>query len=135
MTSAIVDVGHIVATHALAAGDRGLALCAAQVAYTAAPYDEVAQLDMVQTEKSDWRRRRRPDQDLNDKVFNRRDDELPPMTFRQRTARLSDHKDWGSRGPTSSADWLSRGSQHEQLGSMADRVGRAHVVLVVEMMC
>ena len=52
MTSAIVDVGHIVTTHALAAGDHDLALWAAQVAYTAAPYDEVAQLDMIQAEKA-----------------------------------------------------------------------------------
>ena len=52
MTSAIVDVGRVVTTHALAEGDHDLALWAAQVAYSAAPYDEVAQLNMVQAEKA-----------------------------------------------------------------------------------
>lgn len=45
-----VDVGHIVATHALAADDQDLALWTAQVAYVVAPYDEVAKLDMIQAE-------------------------------------------------------------------------------------
>ncbi|WP_183097489.1 LysM peptidoglycan-binding domain-containing protein [Nocardioides pelophilus] len=99
MTSAIVDVGHIVTTHALAAGDTGLALWAAQVAYTASPYDEVAQLDMVQAEKAAGSHQK-ADQDLNEKVFNRRDDELPPIDVPQRTAQIVQGKDWATRGPS-----------------------------------
>lgn len=37
MTSAIVDVGHIITAHALATSDNNLPLWAAQVAYAAAP--------------------------------------------------------------------------------------------------
>jgi nucleoid-associated protein YgaU len=98
MTSAIVDVGHVVTTHALAAGDHDLALWAAQVSYTAAPYDEIAQLDMIQAEKttgdSDG-----AEADLRDKIFNRRDDELPPIDLPQRTAQVVRDKNWGGHGP------------------------------------
>lgn len=48
MTSAIVDVAHIVCAHALSSNDSTLALWAARTAYMAAPYDEVAQLDIIQ---------------------------------------------------------------------------------------
>ena len=98
MTSAIVDVGHVVTTHALAGGDHGLALWAAQVAYTAAPYDEVAQLDMVQAEKANGHDGE-ADRDLADKVFSRRDDELPPIEVPRRTAQIVHDKDWGTRPP------------------------------------
>ncbi|CAI9419277.1 LysM peptidoglycan-binding domain-containing protein [Nocardioides sp. T2.26MG-1] len=93
MTSAIVDVGHIVTTHALASGDHNLALWAAQVAYTAAPYDEVAQLDMIQAEKANGRAGA-AHQRLTEKVFDRRDDELPPIDLPARTAHIVRDKDW-----------------------------------------
>jgi nucleoid-associated protein YgaU len=98
MTSAIVDVGHIVTAHALAADDHELALWAAQVAYTAAPYDEVAQLDMVQAERSAGHHQK-ANRALSDKVFDRRDDELAPIDLPQRTAQIVDDKDWRTRGP------------------------------------
>ncbi|MBF4768618.1 LysM peptidoglycan-binding domain-containing protein [Nocardioides agariphilus] len=98
MTSAVVDVGHIVTTHALATGDRDLALWAAQVAYTASPYDEVAQLDMIQAEKATGDSEQ-ADQDLTDRVFNRRDDELPPIDLPDRTAQVAHDKNWGAHGP------------------------------------
>ncbi|WP_036517449.1 LysM peptidoglycan-binding domain-containing protein [Nocardioides sp. J54] len=98
MTSAIVDVGHIVTTHALAAGEPALAMWAAQVAYTAAPYDEVAQLDMIQAERANGHDGE-ADRDLNDKVINRRDDELPPIELPGRTAQIVHGKDWGRRPP------------------------------------
>ncbi|KRF32282.1 LysM peptidoglycan-binding domain-containing protein [Nocardioides sp. Soil805] len=99
MTSAIVDVGHIVTTHALAERDTDLALWAAQVAYAASPYDEVAQLDMVQAEKAVGGHKK-ADEDLNERVFNRRDDELPPIDVPQRTAQIVENKDWATRGPS-----------------------------------
>ena len=98
MTSAIVDVGHLVTTHALAAGDHALALWSAQAAYTAAPYDEIAQLDMVQAERAAGDQEK-SDQDINAKVFNRRDDELAPIDLPQRTAQIVDDKHWATRGP------------------------------------
>ena len=98
MTSAIVDVAHIVSAHALAAGDRDLALWAAHVAYAAAPYDEIAQLDLIQAEKAAGDEEK-ADRNLNEKVFNRRDDELPPIDLPQRTAQVVHNKNWGSHGP------------------------------------
>lgn len=96
MTSAIVDVGHIVTTHALAARDIDLALWAAQVSYTASPYDEVAQLDMVQAEKAAGGHEK-ANQYLSEKVFNRRDNELPPIDVPPRTAKIVQSKDWATR--------------------------------------
>jgi nucleoid-associated protein YgaU len=97
ITCAIVDVGHVVTTHALAAGEPALALWAAQVAYSAAPYDEVAQLDMVQAEKANG------DDDaaesrLREKVIDRRDDELPPIDLPHRTAQIVDRQGWRTDG-------------------------------------
>lgn len=98
MTSAIVDVGHVVTTHALAAGNNNLALWAAQVAYTAAPYDEVAQLDMIQAERANGQDGA-ADRDLSHKVIDRRDDELPPIELPRRTAQIVRDKNWGRRPP------------------------------------
>jgi len=98
MTSAIVDVGHIVTAHALATGDHDLALWAAQVSYAAAPYDEIAQLDMVQAEKGAGNEAE-ADRRLNDQVFNRRDDELPPIDLPERTRQVVGAKNWATRGP------------------------------------
>ncbi|GAB3862573.1 hypothetical protein GCM10028801_28300 [Nocardioides maradonensis] len=93
MTSAIVDVGHIVSAHALADDDTALALWAARAAYSAAPYDEVAQLDVIQAVAAggDDERARK---DLADKVFNRRDDELPPIELPERTTKVIQGKGW-----------------------------------------
>ncbi|KRA30990.1 MULTISPECIES: LysM peptidoglycan-binding domain-containing protein [unclassified Nocardioides] len=96
MTSAIVDVGHIVTTHALANADVELALWAAQTAYVAAPYDEVAQLDMIQAETATGNEER-ASADLDTKVFNRRDDELPPIEIPKRSAQIVGDKNWGTR--------------------------------------
>jgi nucleoid-associated protein YgaU len=97
ITCSIVDVGHVVTTQALAAGDPALALWAAQVAYSAAPYDEVAQLDMVQAEKANG------DDDaaesrLRERVIDRRDDELPPIDLPHRTAQIVDRQGWRTDG-------------------------------------
>src|SRR6478672_10558568 len=52
MTAAIVDVGHIVTTHALAVGNIDLADFATNVALAASPYDEVAALDRVAVDRA-----------------------------------------------------------------------------------
>lgn len=87
MTSAIVDVAHIVATRALAEGDHDQAMWAARVAYTAAPYDEIAQLDMIQAEKAAGDDAR-AGQEFDERILNRRDDELAPIDLPDRTARV-----------------------------------------------
>lgn len=93
ITSAIVDVGHIVSAHALADNDTALALWAARTAYTASPYDEVAQLDVIQAVAAGGDDEHAK-KDLADKVFNRRDDELPPIELPERTAKIVADKKW-----------------------------------------
>lgn len=96
MTSAIVDVGHIVSANALANDDSALALWAARTAYTAAPYDEVAQLDVIQAVAAggDDEQAKR---DLAERVFNRRDDDLPPIELPERTAKIVAGREWMPR--------------------------------------
>ncbi|GAB4005306.1 LysM peptidoglycan-binding domain-containing protein [Nocardioides ultimimeridianus] len=93
MTSAIADVGHIVSAHALANNDSALALWAARTAYTAAPYDEVAQLDVIQAVAAGGDDEQAK-KDLANKVFNRRDDDLPPIELPERTAKIVENKKW-----------------------------------------
>jgi hypothetical protein len=93
MTSAIVDVGHIVSAHSLANNDRALALWAARTAYTAAPYDEVAQLDVIQAVAAGGDDEQAKKQ-LADRVFNRSDDDQPPIELPQRTAEIVEKKKW-----------------------------------------
>ena len=99
MTSAIVDVAHIVTTHALANGDAKLAGWAASVAYAAAPYDEVAQLDMIAAGAADGDHER-AEADLKAKVFDRRDDDLPPIAVPDRTEQIVSDKQWGTHSRT-----------------------------------
>ena len=78
-------MGHVVTTHALGAGEP------------APPYDEVAQLDMVQADKANG------DDDaaesrLREKVIDRRDDELPPIELPHRTAQIVDRQGWRTDG-------------------------------------
>ena len=100
MSAAIVDVGHVVTTHALAAGDHSLALWAAQVAYGASPFDEVAQLDIIAAEKAHGDDEA-ADRDLSEKVFNRRDDDMAPIDVPRRSAQIIDSKNWSTGGPPS----------------------------------
>jgi hypothetical protein len=95
-TSAIVDVGHIVSAHALANDDSALALWAARTAYAAAPYDEVAQLDVIQAVAAGGDDEQAKKQ-LADKVFNRRDDDQPPIELPRRTAEIVENKKWVPR--------------------------------------
>jgi nucleoid-associated protein YgaU len=100
MSAAIVDVGHIVTTHALAAGDRALALWAAQVSYGASPFDEVAQLDIIAAEKAHGDGER-AEQHLSERVLNRRDDDLAPIDVPSRSAQVIDNKKWRNSGSRS----------------------------------
>jgi hypothetical protein len=93
MTSAIADVGHIVCAHALAESNPGLALWAAQVAHTAAPFDEVAQLDLIKAEK-ECGDDRRVQEDLDTQVWNRRDDDQPPIAVPKRTSEVARRQGW-----------------------------------------
>ncbi|MEP9382914.1 LysM peptidoglycan-binding domain-containing protein [Nocardioides cheoyonin] len=93
MTSAIIDVAHIVSAHALADDDTALALWAARTAYAAAPYDEVAQLDVIEAVAAGGDDEQAKKQ-LADRVFNRRDDDQPPIELPQRTAEIVEGRKW-----------------------------------------
>ncbi|GAA1761480.1 hypothetical protein GCM10009795_004900 [Nocardioides hankookensis] len=95
MSSAIVDVGHIVTTRAHSVGDPELALWAAQVAYSASPYDEVAQLDIIAAEKA-LGHDEQADQALSAEVFNRRDDDHPPIDVPSRTTQVIRNLSWST---------------------------------------
>jgi len=93
MTSAIVDVGHIVTTHALAVGDLDLAELAARTALGASPYDEVAQLDMVGVRRARGDKSG-ADEQLRKDILNRSDDSLGPIELPERTSRIVHDKGW-----------------------------------------
>jgi hypothetical protein len=84
MTAAIVDVGHIVTTHALAVGELDLADFASTVALGASPYDEIANLDraavdgaMGDVEGAAAR--------MRTGIFNRSDDDYGPIDLPPRS--------------------------------------------------
>lgn len=84
---AIVDVAHIVTTHALAAGDLTAARWAAETAAAAAPYEEIPRLDLAAVAAAEG------DQDtaqriIRDEIGNRSDDDLPPPDISDRTAQV-----------------------------------------------
>jgi LysM repeat protein len=95
MTAAIVDVGHIVTTHALTAVDLELADFASNVALAASPYDEIATLDRVavgramgDVEGAEAR--------LRNGVSNRIDDDYGPIQLPPRTTEVIE----GKRSPS-----------------------------------
>jgi len=94
LTLAIVDVAHLVNTHALAAGDTGSARAAADIARLAAPYEETPRLDEAAVDAAEGRTDdvRRI---VRDEVCNRSDDGWPPMELSERTKQiLAHHRDW-----------------------------------------
>jgi hypothetical protein len=91
MTAAIVDVGHIVTTHALAVGNIDLADFASNVALAASPYDEIANLDraavdgaMGDVERAEAR--------LRNDISNRSDDRYGPIQVPPRTTEVTEGK-------------------------------------------
>jgi len=97
MTAAIVDVGHIVTTHALAVGDLGLADFASNVALAASPYDEVANLDRVAVDRATGDPEG-ADARMRDGISNRSDDDYGPIQMPPRTMEVVE----GKRAPASS---------------------------------
>lgn len=93
----IVDTAHLVATHALAAGDTRTARAAIEIARVAAPYEETPRLDEAAVDDADGLRdqaRRIVAED----VCNRSDDGQPPMELNERTKEiLARHHNWLSR--------------------------------------
>ena len=91
MTAAIVDVGHIVTTHALAVGDLELADFASNVALAASPYDEIANLDRVAVDRA-MGNVEGADARLRNGISNRSDDDYGPIQLPPRTTEVVEGK-------------------------------------------
>ena len=91
MTAAIVDVGHIVTTHALTVGDLDLADFASNVALAASPYDEIATLDRVAVDRA-MGDVEGADARLRNGVSNRSDDDYGPIQLPPRTTEVVEGK-------------------------------------------
>ncbi len=83
----IVDTAHIVVLDALAKRDLSAARNAAETACRAAPYDDICRLDLVKVAATRGHDDA-ADEMLNDDVFNRTDDHLPPIGLPLRTSRI-----------------------------------------------
>ena len=93
MTAAIVDVGHIVTTHALAVGDLDLADFASSVALAGSPYDEIGNLDRIAVDRA-MGNVDEADARMRNEISNRSDDdygsiELPPRSTEVAARRAS----------------------------------------------
>ena len=87
LTAAIVDVAHVVATHALTEGDPNLALWAAEKAILAAPSEDKPRLDLARArqlmgEEVDAERY------LGREILNRSDDDRAPLDTSHRTKEI-----------------------------------------------
>ena len=91
LTAAIVDVGHIVTTHALAVGDLDLADFASNVALAASPYDEIANLDRVAADRA-MGDPEGANARLRNSVSNRSDDDYGPIQLPPRTTEVVEGK-------------------------------------------
>jgi hypothetical protein len=83
-TAAIVDVAHVFATHSLAEGRARDALWAAERAIAAAPYEDKPRLDLARALKALGREDEAEDC-LDKQLFNRTDDDRPPLGPSART--------------------------------------------------
>ncbi|WP_181407716.1 LysM peptidoglycan-binding domain-containing protein [Nocardioides sambongensis] len=90
MTCAIVDVAHIVTTHALATNDLQLARFATDVSHLAAPDDEVAQLDRIEVARASGRVDI-ADRVVAERILNRADDILGAVETSSRTRAVLEH--------------------------------------------
>lgn len=91
---AVVDVAHIVTVDALSRGDLERALAAAETGCMAAPYDEVCRLDLAKVAEAEGHDAL-AEQILDEHVFNRTDDHLPPIDLPKRTNTVISNQRWG----------------------------------------
>jgi nucleoid-associated protein YgaU len=96
LVCAIVDVAHVVTTHALATADITSARAAAQLAQLAAPYEEIPRLDLVAVRAAEGHLEE-SEAYLREQVCNRSDDGGPPEDLSQRTQSILRQRQWLSR--------------------------------------
>jgi hypothetical protein len=92
----IVDVAHVVTTHALATGDIAAARAAAQLAQLAAPYEEIPRLDLVAVRAAEGHLEESEDY-LREQVCSRSDDDGPPEDLSERTQAILRQRQWLTR--------------------------------------
>ncbi|MCR6490921.1 hypothetical protein [Cellulomonas sp. P24] len=91
---AVVDVAHLVVTHALAAGDLAPARMAAETAAMAAPFEEIPRLDLAAVATAEGRHAEAR-RIIRDEIANRTDDEGAPPELVGRTEEiLQGRADW-----------------------------------------
>jgi hypothetical protein len=91
---AVVDVAHLVCTHDVADGQLVTARLAAETASLAAPYDEMARLDLAAVASAEGRHAE-AGAILRDDVANRSDDDGAPTELPPRTEQiLNQRPDW-----------------------------------------
>lgn len=94
MTCAVVDVAHIVATHDLQTDDLAGARAAAEIAFLAAPHEEIPTLDLAAVTAREGNTTEAV-RLLQTDVCNRTDDpDLPPGDLPERTQRILDRHGW-----------------------------------------
>lgn len=94
MTCAVVDVAHIVATHDLQTGDLAGARAAAEIAFLAAPEEEIPTLDLVAVTAREGNTTEAV-RLLQADICNRTDDpDLTPGDLPERTQRILDRHGW-----------------------------------------
>ena len=96
LTVAIVDVAHLVTTHALTTGDLPTARIAAETAALAAPYEEIPRLDLAAVATAEGHHGQ-AQHIIRDQICNRTDDDHPPPELPDRTDQiLTRQQDWHS---------------------------------------
>ncbi len=94
MAVAVVDVAHIVTTHALAQADLPTARLAAETAALAAPHEEIPRLDLAAVAAAEGHHAE-AQRIIRDEVCNRTDDEGAPPELPARTEQiLHNRKGW-----------------------------------------
>ena len=87
LTAAIVDVAHVFATHSLAEGRPRDALWAAERAIAAAPFEDKPRLDLASAMKA-LGQEDQAEAYLAKQLFNRTDDDRPPLDPSDRTTEV-----------------------------------------------
>jgi nucleoid-associated protein YgaU len=98
LTAGVVDVAHVVATHALAEGTPSVALWAAERAIAAAPSEDKPRLDLARARQA-MGEDAEAERYLRHEVFNRSDDDRAPLDPSDRTRAVVDGFS-GRRGGT-----------------------------------
>lgn len=96
-TAAIVDVAHVFATHSLVEGRPRDALWAAEQAIAAAPSEDKPRLDLARAMKA-LGQEDEAEAYLDKQLFNRTDDDRPPLDPSDRTKKVFDRMDRPGRG-------------------------------------